>query len=104
MKGYELNLVHRAQSNYGSDVYDVILHKPMTVYEFIREMLEDNNDEWGCIDIDEWLHTVCKYDHGMIKGDFPLTIANRTIVDASAMGSWGQMNYLLKLKKEEKEN
>lgn len=99
MKGYELNLVHRAQSNYGSDVYDVILHKPMTVNEFITDMLKyDGKTEWGGIDIDEWLNTICKYSRGKLIGDIPDDIANRMIIDASAMGSWGHMIYLLKTK------
>lgn len=84
--------------------YDVHFCQPMTVREFIDEILTRN--EWGTVYIYDPNNPenlcrrkeCCEYKYDKLKSLFPDYIQERTIESASAHGGWTMMDYILMLK------
>ena len=83
--------------------YDLQFLEPMTVGEFVEEVLKRN--DWGTIYIydpdnrENWYRRKerCEYDHGNLKVRFPDDILMREIKSASSHGGWSLMDYTLVL-------
>lgn len=104
MKSFELNCTYRAQSNYGSDFFDVVFRKKLTVREFIKELLIDGC-QWGYIRVDigeeyYWKNPTCEYYRSRLISKLPEEYLDRIIVSGTSNGCWGNMDYLLKLEEE----
>lgn len=101
MKSFELNCTHRAQSNMGSNQYDLKFRRSITVREFIEEILEDGR-EWGVVRVDigedhYWDNPTCEYSRGKLISKLPEEYLDRIIVSGKSDGCWGNMDYLLKM-------
>lgn len=87
--------------------YDVILDKPYTVEEFIREILTTRLGEWGEFVVRRkgsgWFDrmAVVKYRYGKMenrdreKTEIPDIIASLPVEEVKANGGWSAMNYHL---------
>lgn len=104
MRLFELKCTHRAQCNYGSDYFDVIFHKQMTVREFVEEVVS-NEREWGCIRVDigeeyYWDNPTCEYKWGKLLSILPGEYLDKKIISGRSDGGWSQMDYLLKIEED----
>lgn len=107
MRSFKLECYKRAQSNLGSDLYIVMFSKPLTVREFIDEVLAYSKEhcEWGdiCINLNakDWFDYICTltYSYGEINNDEPNTFTdeylNKKIRFAKADGSWNNFDFHL---------
>lgn len=102
MKSFELNCTHRSQSNMGSNIYELVFRKQITVRKFIEEILEDGR-EWGVVRVDigedhYWDNPTCEYSRGKLISKLPEEYLDRIIVSGKSGGCWGNMDYWLKMK------
>lgn len=92
-KRFKLECIERARSNYGSDVFDVIFTEPLTVAEFIQDVISDER-EWGNITIGLWFNGPrCTYSRGKITAPMPEEYLNKKIISADSIGGWSNMSY-----------
>lgn len=90
--------------------YDVKFNGPMTVREFIEEILNNNpisNHEWGTIGIACEGEIVgkpkCSYADGKITTEpLPEEYMNKVIVSCTAHGGWSLMDYKITVNSSEK--
>lgn len=94
----------------GSDCtgpYKVDISLPMTVREFIDEILTDYKSEWGYIGIykeGEFLgYPYCEYKHGKLLYSLPEEYLDRQIEKVSGSGGWSRSDFILHLAKEAKD-
>ena len=89
----------------GSDCtapYDVVDYQANTVVEFINEMLQQCNDEWG--DIEVWadnkplVYKRVDYKQGELLGEIPDEWQYKEVVKVIAAGGWGSMDYRIYVK------
>ena len=95
----KFSLIHTG-GPYGDEcsTYDGYIKTPMTVEDFIEEVLNNHSDEWGTIYLAP--HDVIEYSHGEIKSmpkNF-LDYKNKEIESFFAHGGWSLMDYSLHFK------
>lgn len=61
--------------------YSVLLDKEYTIKEFVKEVLEKKEKEWGFITIKN--HCSCEYSHGTLISSFPEEYMNKKIFRAT---------------------
>ena len=95
------------QISCGSDCtgpYEVTISKPMTVREFIDELLTSYPDEWGYIGIykeGEWFgYPHCEYKWGKLLYSLPEEYLDKQIEKVSGHGGWSNSDFILHLVKE----
>ena len=93
----------------GSDCtgpYDVTISLPMTVGEFISELLETYPDEWGYIGIykenELFGYPRCEYRSGKLLSTLPEEYMDMQIESVNGSGGWSCSDYILHIKKEDK--
>lgn len=88
--------------DYDTEQYDVEISKPMTVKEFIDELISLYPSEWGYVGIykDGYVFgdPVCEYSHGEIKEAMPEEFLNREITYVDGGGGWSRSDFTLYLK------
>lgn len=90
----------------GSDCtgpYEVTVSLPMTVGEFISELLETYPDEWGYIGIYNKKEEIfgyprCEYKYGKLLSALPEEYIDRQIESVSGSGGWSASDYILHVK------
>lgn len=95
------------QISCGSDCtgpYSVSISKPMTVREFINELLSTYPGEWGYIGIYKY-GTIfgdpyCEYWHGKLLYSLPDEYLDRKIEQVDGSGGWSRSDFLLKVEGE----
>lgn len=91
---------------YGSDCtgpYDVTISLPMTVREFISELLKTYPDEWGYIGIYNKNEKIfgdpsCNYEKGKLTSTLPEEYMDRQIESVKGSGGWTRSDYILHVK------
>lgn len=92
------------QISCGSDCtgpYYVRWSKPMTVGEFIDEIITNYQSEWGYIGIysnDRYAtfgDPVCEYSHGQITKPMPDEYLSKQIKEITGSGGWSRSDFLL---------
>ena len=85
--------------------YDVVLSKPYTITEFIKEVLATRSGDWGEFVVrrkgSDWLDhmAVVKYRYGKLenrdgkKAEIPENLAILSITEVKASGGWSAMDY-----------
>lgn len=79
--------------------YEVCFDKPITVVEFIIEVLKSRPQEWGTFSLD-WTTSFMEYKHGkylLTNKTLFNEIKNKKIVSAKASGGWTVMDYILEV-------
>ena len=80
--------------------YKLVFDKPITVKEFIDEVLK--REEWGYIGIYKpgtiFGDPCCEYKKAKLLNHLPKEILNKPIASANASGGWTRMDYILNLK------
>lgn len=89
----------------GSDCtgpYDVTISLPMTVREFISELLETYPDEWGYIGIykknEIFGYPSCEYKKGKLLSTLPEEYMDMQIESVAGSGGWSNSDYILRIK------
>ena len=92
------------QITFGSDctgLYDVAISKPMTVKEFVDELLTDYPFEWGYIGIYEQREVFgnpkCEYRYGKLLSSLPAEYLDKEIKEVNGHGGWSRSDFTLKL-------
>ena len=95
------------QISCGSDCtgpYKVDISMPMTVREFIDEILTNYKSEWGYIGIykkGEWFgYPRCEYKWGKLLYSLPKEYLDKQIEKVSGSGGWSRSDFILHLAKE----
>lgn len=93
---------HLKDNSDATSNYDIILDKPYTVGEFVKEVL--TREEWGDIRIkltDSWFDGPrLEYRHDRVIGGNLDGYLNKTIKTVFANGGWSAMSYWITLEKE----
>lgn len=96
-----LKLIQEQQSNYGSNVYEVELNEPHTILSFIAEVLNCGRNERGSIYIGGYNRKICEYYHSeLCKANAPENELHLKVAKVTAIGSWGCMDYHIKVEEE----
>lgn len=85
--------------------YNVTDYQAKTVVEFIHEMLEQNPNEWGYIEVKDepagngfhW-NTRIEYRYGKLLNEISDTWQSREIDKVDASGGWSRMDYFITTK------
>ena len=95
----------------GSDCtgpYDITISLPMTVGEFISELLETYPDEWGYIGIynkyknlEVFGDPYCEYRDGKLLSTLPEDYMDMQIESVNGSGGWTRSDYILHVKEME---
>ena len=92
------------QISCGSDCtgpYFVSISKPMTVREFINELLSTYPKEWGYIGIYKpktfYGDPCCEYSHGKLLYSLPDKCLDQKIEQVEGSGGWSRSDFLLKV-------
>ena len=80
--------------------YSVEISKPMTVKEFIDELLSEYPSEWGDI---RFRDLCCRYSRGKLYDSVPDKYLDRQIEEVSGGGGWTYSVFNLRLKETEEE-
>lgn len=85
-------------------VYDVIIQKPMTVGEFIREWMTERPGEWGYFGIYDgrsvFGNPKCEYSDGKITTDpIPDEHLNAEIDSVNGSGGWTRSDFIFKIRR-----
>lgn len=88
----------------GSDCtapYDVVDYQAKTVVEFIHEIIQQRNSEWGDIDVwteNEPLPGRVAYKRGELLQEIPDEWQYKEVMKVIAAGGWGNMDYRVYVK------
>lgn len=98
-----IKLTYQSIDN-GELLYRVSIEKPMTVWRFMQEWLDEHTDAWGHFAISRpgfcsWLDLpYCDYEHRNIKGEaLPDDLLCSEIKDVSANGRMTRCDFLFEL-------
>jgi len=80
--------------------FAVTEYKAKTIVEFINEVLELRDNEWGYFSVKDkdWGFLFCKeveYRKGELRGEIPDEWQYREIEKIEAVGGWSRMDYQL---------
>lgn len=82
--------------------YKVILDKDYSVFEFIKAVLTNKDDEWGYIEIKDQYHLepfgrpTMEYRYGVSFGGLGQYL-DAKVKSATASGGWSRMDYILEV-------
>lgn len=98
-------MIRFRQISCGSDCtgpYDVEISKPMTVRQFINELLTDYPREWGYVGIYSegaiFGEPRCEYSHGALSTPpLPESYLDKQIDSVDGSGGWSRSDFILHL-------
>ena len=75
--------------------YSVTDYKATTVQEFINEVLENFQNEWGRISVGGWfgMYPSCEYRYGKLITELPQELLDKKIKKIDSNGGWTCMDY-----------
>lgn len=78
--------------------YSVTDYQAKTIVEFIHEVLGQNPQEWGYIEVKDE-HTRIEYRYGKLLNEIPDAWQSREIGKVDAAGGWTRMDYFITAKR-----